>query len=329
MKKILGAGLDFTNLDFERTMVEEAGMIFEAFPERDAATVARKLQGADGVITSYAQFPASVFEANPQLLVVSRTGTGVDGIDLKAATHNGTALCNVPDYGTEVVSDHAIALALGLLRRLADVDADIRQGIWDFARHRPLGQILGRSFGVVGLGAIGSAVARKAAGLGFRVRCWDRKLTPSTTTPEGYEVCELDDLLAQSDVVSFHVALTPDTHHLLNQDRLNLMKDDALIINTSRGAVIDTTALAATLQAGKLWGAGLDVFETEPLPPDSPLRSAPRTLFSSHDGYWSEESAVILRTQAVQQAIDVVQGRQAPHTLNPEAYAIRATLGSS
>lgn len=199
-----------------------------------------------------------MFAALPQLKVVSKTGTGVDNIDVAAATADGCAVCNVPGYGTEVVSDHAIALALACLRRINEIDADMRAGIWDFHRRRPLGQVHGRTFGVVGYGNIGRAVARKARGLGFNVVVWDHKGVPGRFTPEDFPYATLEELLKTADVVSFHTALVPATHHLLNADNIKLMKDDAIVVNTSRGAVIDNDAVAAALCAGELWGAGID-----------------------------------------------------------------------
>ena len=224
-----------------------------------------------------------------------------------------------PGYGTEVVSDHAITLALCVLRRMNETDADMRAGIWDYARHRPLGQVYGRTFGVVGMGEIGRATARKAAGLGFRVICTSRSLVPGRRTPEGYDIVEYEELLRRADVVSFHTALTPDTRHMLDAHAISLMKPDAIVVNTARGAVVDTAALAEALKAGKLWGAGIDVFENEPGERDHPLLSAPHTVLTPHAAYWSEESGEELRRRAMQAAIDVVSGVRPMDCLNPEA----------
>ena len=178
-----------------------------------------------------------VFEAlAPRLKVVSRTGVGYDSIDLPAATDHKVAICTAPGYGTEVVSDHAIALALCVLRRMNEIDADMRAGKWDYARRRPLGQVRGRTFGVVGMGEIGRATARKAAGLGFRVVCQSRSLVPGRRTPEGYDILSLDELLRTCDVVSFHTALTPETHHLLSAERIATMKPGAVVVSTVCGA---------------------------------------------------------------------------------------------
>ena len=243
---------------------------------------------------------------------------GYDSIDLDAATDHKVAVCTAPGYGTEVVSDHAIALALCVLRRINEIDADMRRGTWDYARRRPLGQVRGRTFGVVGMGEIGRATARKAAGLGFRVVCSSRSLVPGRRTPEGYDILEYEELLRVSDMVSFHTALTPETRHLLDARRIALMKPGAVVVNTARGAVIDTVALASALSEGHLWGAGIDVFEDEPVSPDHPLLRAPHTVLTSHAAYWSEESGRELRERTMRSAIDVVCGRRPADCLNPE-----------
>ena len=198
MALIVMADFDFDDCDFERKMVEAAGIQFKSFDDarnRTPAEIIEHLRGADGAITSYGRFTAEVFQALPQLKVVSKTGTGVDNIDVTAATADGCAVCNVPAYGTEVVSDHAIALALACLRRINEIDADMRAGIWDFHRRRPLGQVHGRTFGVVGYGNIGRAVARKARGLGFNVVVWDHKGVPGRFTPEDFPYATLEELL--------------------------------------------------------------------------------------------------------------------------------------
>lgn len=319
MAKIVVVDTDFESTEFEERMAREAGVDIACFDSPDAEDIIRNAADADGAVTSYGSFPREVLEALPRLRVVSRTGVGYDDIDVEAATEHGVAVCTVPGYGTEVVSDHAIALALCTLRRLNEIDADVRAGVWDYARRRPLGQVHGRVFGVVGMGEIGRATARKAAGLGFRVVCWSRSLPAGRRTPEGYDALSLEELLRCADVVSLHTALTPETHHLLDASRLALMQDGAVVVNTARGAVVDTEALAQALEEGRLWGAALDVFEREPVEPDHPLLRAPHTVLTSHAAYWSEESGVELRSRTMRNAIDVVQGRRPADCLNPAA----------
>jgi D-3-phosphoglycerate dehydrogenase len=321
MATIVMTDNDFGNCDFERKMVEAAGITFEGYSDvndREPAKIIEHLQSADGAITSYGFYTPEVFAALPHLKVVCKTGTGIDNINLAAATANNTAVCNVVGYGTEVVSDHALALTLAVLRRINEIDADMRSGIWDFRRRRPLGQVSGRTFGVVGYGNIGRAAARKARGLGFVVQVWDRDGVPGRLTPEGFPYTSYENLLKTSDVVSFHTALTPETHHLLNGENIALMKPDAVVINTSRGQVIDTDAVAQALHDNKLWGAGIDVFEEEPVAPDAAICQAPHTVLTSHAAYWSEESALELRTRCTQNAINVVLGKAPEDCANPE-----------
>ena len=322
MPKITLVNMDFASFEVEERMAADAGIELAVSGERDALSTIAHCQDADGIVTSYGEFPRQVFESLPRLKVVSRTGVGFDSIDVDAATEHGVAVCTAPGYANEVVSDHAIALAMGVLRRINELDADIRSGVWDYARRRPFGQCHGRVFGVVGMGAIGRATARKAAGLGFEVICCSRSLVPGRRTPEGYDIYSFADLLQRADVVSFHCALTPQTHHLLDEVHLALMKPGAVVVNTSRGAVVDTCALAQALQEGRLWGAGLDVFEEEPVSTDHPLFKAPHTLFSAHAAYWSEESGEELRQRTMQSAIDVVCGRRPADCLNPAALAL-------
>ncbi|MBE6471835.1 MAG: C-terminal binding protein [Coriobacteriaceae bacterium] len=318
MAKVVITDSDFEEQDIERHMIAEAGMELAIFHNRDADAIIENAADADGIITSYGDFPRKVFKALPRLKVVSRTGVGYDSIDLQAATDYGVAVCTHPGYGTEVVSDHAITLAMDVLRRTNELDADMRAGIWNHHARRPLGQAYGRTFGVVGMGEIGRAVARKAAGLGFKVICTSRSLKPGRRTPEGYDIYELDVLLSMVDVVSFHCALTPQTHHLLDEKRLRMMKPGAVVVNTSRGPIIDTVALARALEAGKLWGAGLDVFESEPLDRSHPILLAPHTVLTPHAAYWSEESGEELRTRTTRAVIDILSGRKPMDCLNPE-----------
>jgi D-3-phosphoglycerate dehydrogenase len=318
MPKIVIVDRDFEDQGIEKRLIADAGFEVAAFQSRKPQDIIRNAADADGIITSYGVFTRQVFEALPQLKVLSRTGVGYDLIDVQAATDCGVAVCTHPGYGTEVVSDHAITLALDVLRRTNELDADMRRGIWNHQARRPLGQVYGRTFGIVGMGEIGRAVARKAAGLGFKVICTSRSLKPGRRTPEGFETFNLDVLLEMADVISFHCALTPDTHHLLNEERIRRLKPGAIVVNTSRGQIIDTVALARALEANKIWGAGLDVFEDEPFNPSHPIFLAPHTVLTPHAAYFSEESAIELCTRSARAVIDVLQGRMPADCLNPQ-----------
>lgn len=321
MATIAIVGFDFPDTGIERILCEREGHELIVCDGRSPEFIAEHARGADAVISSYGIFAREVFAAlAPTLRIVSRTGTGYDEIDVRSATEYGVAVCNVPGYGTEVVSDHAIALALACLRRINEQDAALRRGQWDYSATRPLGQCKGRRFGVVGMGAIGSAAARKAAGLGFETVCWSRSLRGEARSPEGCRVVSLEELIATSDVISLHTALTDDTYHLIDASAIASMKEGAIVVNTSRGAVVDTGALACALQEGRLWGAGLDVFEGESIAADDPILAAPHTVLTPHAAYWSEESGVELRTRAYQAVLDALAGRRPVDCLNPGVF---------
>lgn len=323
MPLILDVDTDLEDNEIEMEMAKSAGIDFARSQGRSTREVIEAINSykADAALTSYAIFTREVFEKCPSLKVVSRTGVGYDEIDVEAATEFGVAICNVPGYGDECVSDHAIALTLAALRKIPEMDAKMREGRWGHHSALPLGQCRGRTFGVIGLGAIGKATARKAYGLGFRVICYSPHLEVGEITVEGYECVEFDELLQRSDVISLHTPLTKQTRHLIDRSALDKMKDDATLVNTARGAVIDTVALAEVLGSGKLWAAALDVFEEEqPFDFSHPIMSAPRTILTPHAAYHSTESIIELRQRAMQACIDVVLGVRPRNCLNVEVF---------
>ena len=321
--KIVITDCDHDSLAEERGVADAAGAELVLAASASAADVLAAAAGADGLVVQYARIDAALLDALPTVRAVGRYGVGVDTVDVDACTARGVAVCNVPDYGTESVSDHAIALALAAARRIPWMDRGVRDGTGGLAPVRPVHQIAGRVFGVVGLGLIGAATARKAAGLGYRVLAADPRRAPGTTAG-GVEVVSLDDLLAQAHVVSVHVPLTEDTHHLIGAAEIASMRRDAVVVNTSRGAVLDTAALADALRAGRLHGAGLDVFEEEPLPLGHPLSTLDTAVLTPHLAWYSEESYGELKRRTVQNVVDVCAGRGSADVLNPEALGVAA-----
>lgn len=282
--------------------------------EQDVIAAAEK---ADGIIVQYAPIGNAVLSALPKLRAIGRYGVGVDTIDVPAATERRVAVCNVPDYGTEDVSDHAIALALSVVRATAKLDRQIRSGGYDYSFARPLHRTRNRVFGVLGLGRIGVATARKAAGIGFEVIGYD-PLFGGRDEHEGIRVVTLDELLATADIVSVHMPLDKDTRHFISAEFIGRMKAGAVIVNTSRGGIVDTEALCDGLACGHLGGAGLDVFEQEPLPASSRLRSQENVVLTPHVAWYTEESFGELKTRAIENVVEVLHGRTPRDILNPE-----------
>ena len=256
----------------------------------------------------------------PRLRAVGRYGVGVDTVNVDAATKRGIAVCNVPDYGTEDVSDHAIALAMAAVRGITQLDRQIRAGGYDYSAARPLNRTRNLVFGVLGLGRIGSATARKAAGIGFEVIGYDPLRWAGAGETEGYglRVVSCEELLRKADVISIHVPLQEETRHLINAETIGRMKPGSIIINTARGGVVNTAALCDALSSGHLGGAGLDVFEEEPLPGDSPLRDHSRVVLTPHVSWYSEQSFGELKSRTIENVVNVLQGRRPRDILNPE-----------
>lgn len=244
-----------------------------------------------------------------QCKVIVRNGVGVDSIDLEAASEQGIPVCNVPDYGTEEVADHALALTLSLIRRILPLDQQARKEDWNLDDHRPyLRRTSSLTFALVGLGRIGSAAALRAKAFGFTVVAYDPIAPAGTEKSLGIQrVDSLRELLSIADVLSIHCPLNENTRHLIAKEELALMKPDAFLVNTARGAIVDQKALVQALKSGKLAGAGLDVVEGEPdLTPDD--LSTPNTIITCHAAFCSQEAVEDIRTKSTHTIRDALEG---------------------
>jgi len=315
--RIVITDCDHDSIAPEQEVADQYGI--DLVYSRSATTedVIANAEGADGIVVQYATINAEVLDALPQLKAIGRYGVGVDTVDVDAATSRGVAVSNVPDYGTEAVSDHAIALTLTLARGIARLDRGIRAGSTDFVPVKPLYVIGGRTFGIIGLGLIGSATARKARGLGYHVIAHDIRYQPGTEV-EGVEIVTLTEVLSHSDVVSLHTPLTAQTVHLIGAAELATMRRDAILVNTSRGGVVDTDALASALARGGIRGAGLDVHEDEPISPDHPLTAVEDVVLTPHTAWYTEESYFELKRRTIENVAQVVTGIRPRDILNPE-----------
>jgi D-3-phosphoglycerate dehydrogenase len=297
--------------------------------EQDVIDVAAD---ADGLIIGYAPITARVLDAlgrTPygvlRCRIVSRYGIGVDMVDIPAATRHGVAVTNVPDYCLDEVADHTMALLLALARKLLALDHAVRdgravkEGHWNTVEVAgPIYRLSKQTLGIIGLGQIGRRVARRAQAFGMQVIvAFDPAVRSEAASELGVTMQPLEAVLSQADYLSLHVPLTEDTRHLLNADRLALMKPTAVIINTTRGAVIEEAALVAALQHGRLAGAGLDVYEREPISPDNPLRTMENVVLSSHAAWYSEDALRDMKIKAAQAVADVLQGQVPRAILNP------------
>lgn len=277
-------------LGVDRTRVEElAAQILPDCSLRWAAgsgPVADRAAGARILVTVNETVDGAALEALvPRLVAVSFTGT--DHVDLEAARRLGIAVCNVPTYATASVAELAVGLIIGLLRQVVASDAAVRAGTWKQGSSGI--ELEGRTAGIVGTGRIGTAVARRLAAFGCPILGFSRSRFPSFIEAGG-TYTDLDDLLARCDIVSLHVPLTPATRGLVGEREIGLMKPGALLVNTARGPVVDTHALAQALESGRLGGAAVDVYDTEPVDEHDPILRAPRTLLTPHVAFATTEA---------------------------------------
>ena len=319
----------YRDLSLERDIIEEAGgeLVAGDAPVWDEEHVLGQpqLEEAEVILVELAPVTARVLSKARSCALVARYGVGVDNVDIPAATAAGIWVANVPDYATDTVADHAIMLLLAVTRDLRGFSEMIRQGSWRGANDPYMPPALhGRALGIVGYGRIGSATGRRAQAMGLNVWAYDPFVRQEKMTNDGVTVCtDLETLLKGCDFLSLHCPLTELTHHLVSRNALALMKPGAVIINTARGDVIDLVALQAALESGHLAGAGLDVFDREPLPPGHPLRTHPAVVATPHMAYLSDRSVVHLRTRVAQNATAVLRGGPPVYPVNDPANARR------
>jgi D-3-phosphoglycerate dehydrogenase len=302
--------------------LDEAGFDVRYAPrvsDRTPDELVELLGDAVGVIADADPFDASVIERAAALRVIGRVGVGLDSVDIAAATRRGIAVTTAPGIAQAVVAEHAVALMLALLRRLVELDADVRAGGWTRGGAMTPWQLTGSTVGIVGYGQIGRGVAQRLQGFETTILAHD----PMVAEADGVELVSLDELIARSDVVSLNTALTDETRHLVDRDRLRAMKPDAILVNTARGPVVDENALLEALSEGWIRGAALDVLETEP---PSEARSAalaafPNVVLSPHIAGLSDRSALVMTIQAIDCVVGVLRGERPATLVNQEALA--------
>ncbi len=285
------------------------------------AELLERVRGCDGILALLTvRIDGELMDAaGPQLTVVSNMAVGVDNIDVQAATKRGIVVGNTPGVLTETTADLAWALLLASARRVVEAERYVRDGQWrTWDPSLLLGRdVYGATLGVVGFGRIGQAVARRAQGFGMRVLYTNRS---GSINVEGAAHVDWDTLLGESDFVSIHTPLTPDTRHLFNREAFERMKPSAILINTARGQVIDQAALYDALRSGQLAAAALDVTDPEPLPADDPLLTLPNCIVVPHIGSASIATRDRMATIATQNLLAGVRGEPLLHCVNPEVY---------
>lgn len=304
------------DFQIEREILASIGAEVIEAPDGDEQTLVRLAADADAIGTCWADVTRAVIDAAPRCRVVCRFGIGLDNIDVAFATQRGIPVTNHPTYCVDEVAEHALAQILSWERKTIWFDRLARAGRYQLQGGRTMHRLSTRCLGIIGFGRTGQALARRALALGLRVKIW----TPSGRSHGlDVEVCaSLDQLLPECDYVSVHAPLTSQTYHLVSSAAFQQMKPTALLINTSRGPLVDPAALYEALQQNRLGGAALDVFEPEPPDLNEPLYRDERVFVTPHAAFVSEESLEQLRRDVAEQICAVLRGQIPDHIVNPE-----------
>jgi D-3-phosphoglycerate dehydrogenase len=296
--------------DMEKAELHESGLDIELvrLNTHSSEEIIQHAADADGLLVGFAQINRQVIEHLDRCKVISRYGIGMDMVDLEAATERGILVCNVPDYCIQEVSTHTIAFLLCLNRHIHYHDKHVHSGKWASPPGGPPARLHGQVLGLVGLGNIGQAVARKAQAIGLCVLAYDPHIAQEKAGKMDVELTTLEDLLHRSDYVSLHCPLTEKTHHMIGQTQLELMKPSAFLINMARGPVVDQPALYQALVKHTIRGAALDVVEQEPPPPDEPLLQLENVICTPHTSSWSAEAVSQLRRDTARNVVIVLNG---------------------
>lgn len=300
-------------------ILEAAGASLETLDEKTEDAVAAAVRGADGIIVDAATpVTRRVVEGTDTLEVVGRAGVGVDNIDVEAAADNGVTVVNVPDYSLEEVSTHAFALLLACNRAITQYDRAVRTGTWDWRTGRPLDRFSDGTLGLAGFGGIARRLAAKLRTFGVDVIAMDPYVDASAMRDYGVEKVTFDGLLERSDYLSVHVPLYDETQHMFSVDEFERLPDDCIVINTSRGPVVDEAALAEALETGEIARAGLDVLESEPPAPENPLLERDDVVVTPHTAWYSRASQEDLSEGVARAVAAVLRGDGHHGVVDPE-----------
>jgi D-3-phosphoglycerate dehydrogenase len=300
----------------ERVIAEAGGRVVAARTGEEPELVALAPE-ADAILTCWQKVTPAVLRAAPKCRIVSRYGIGLDNIAVDVATELGMLVTNVPDFCLDEVSDHALALLLASARRVVAFSRMTRGGEWDSRAGRTLPRLRGQTLGLIGYGAIARTLAPKAAALGLHILAYTPRIAADAPAPYGRGTTDLDELLRAADYVSIHAPLTAETRGLIGERELRLMKPTATLINTSRGPIVDETALARALGEGWIGAAAVDVLEREPPDPAHPLLALENAIVTPHVAFASASAVVDLRTRAAEHVTQVLRGERPTNLVNP------------
>lgn len=315
--KVVVTDYDFYDLRYEEKVLSELpDLEFVKGKARTEEEVIELAKDADGIINQYAPISAKVVEQLEKCKVISRTGVGVNTIDIPTATEKGIYVCNVPDYCMDEVSDHALALLMSWARKVVLLNAHVKNKVWDFKKGVPIHRFNTQTVGVLGFGRIPRSLVKKLLAIGFNVMVYDPYVPDEEIIKAQAKPASMEEIFQQADFVSVHTPLTKETKGIINKDLFNQAKTSLVIINTSRGPVINEADLIEALRSGQIAGAALDVVEEEPIQPDNPLLEMDNVILTPHAAWYSEESEEEMRTKCARNVLQALKGETPTYLVN-------------
>jgi D-3-phosphoglycerate dehydrogenase len=308
----------FPNLDPARNVLSKIGAELRLAADQTPEAILQVALNADATFVTYAKITGDMIRQMTRCRIIARFGIGVDNVDLAAATTANIVVTRVPDYCIDEVSDHTLALLLALVRKIPFSNSQVHAGIWKMSAVAPIHRLRGRVLGLMGFGRIPRVLVPKAQALGLQVMTYDPYVSEQAVNEAGVENVDFAKLVRESDYISIHTPLMPETNHLFNAEVFAQMKSTAYLINTARGPIVDEAALADALDEGQLAGAALDVLSQEP-PSGSPLFGRDNVILTPHTSFYSVESLVELQVKAAEEVVRVLTGQVPRYPVNPEA----------
>jgi D-3-phosphoglycerate dehydrogenase len=314
--KVIVTDHGFPHVEQEERLAVEAGATFSVAQCKTADDVIAACADADALLVQWAPITAQVVAALTNCKIIVRYGIGVDNVDLKATAAKGIPVCNIPDYCLDEVADHSLSLTLALARQLPQTDERLRAGTWKIMPPRPFPALRDITFATAGFGRIARTVLERAKPFGFKLAAYDPYVDAPVFDKLGIRRLSREELFREAGILSLHLPLTAETKHFVGAAQLAELGGNGIVVNTARGGLIDTVALAEALNNGTIFGAGIDVFETEPLAADHPLRSAPNAILTSHTAWYSGGSIPVLQRKAGEEVVRGLRGEPLRNLVN-------------